>query len=127
MVVGDEQAARYFLRNLPIRMACRKPVDLVPPRLALDCLPRVNSDLFWPRLVELALRRASRAYLEAEANGSPACCLSAEEFLLPTGYHGGLRMNHRALNSSDYSVLSARIGSNPAAMRAGRSAAKNAA
>src|ERR1700733_797533 len=70
MVVSDEQVSRHLLRNLPIRMARGKPVDLVSPWLALDRVCCVDSHLLRPRLVELALHRASRAYLEAESHCS---------------------------------------------------------
>jgi hypothetical protein len=66
MVVGDEQASGYLVWNLPIRMACRVPVDLVPQRLALGPVFCFHDHLPWAGLAKLALRRASRAYLETK-------------------------------------------------------------
>ena len=78
VVVVDEQISRHLLWDLSLRMARRGPVDLVPPRLALDHLFRVDGNLFWPRLVELALHRAPGAYLEAEGHSAPACWMTSE-------------------------------------------------
>ncbi len=73
----DEQVSRYFLRDLPVRMARREPLDLVPQGLALVGLFRFNHHLFCPRLAKLALRRASCPCPEAKTYGAPACRLSA--------------------------------------------------
>jgi hypothetical protein len=108
----------------------------------MDYICCIDNHLLWPWLVELALYRAPCTYVETKSHCSADGRLEhfSQYYEVSDGGHEQLSLAESCANFSGfglqlyekrlatpYSVRNARIGSRLAAMRAGSSAAKNAA